>query len=61
VNNYNSQLSKLNDRMDKALEQVGGSTRMILLVFGMIICLVLMVVLYIVFEVYLKPYLDKTV
>jgi len=59
VTKYNAKLSKLNERMDKALEQVGGSTRMIFLVFGMIICLVLMVVVYIVFEVYLRPLLDQ--
>jgi len=59
VTKYNAKLSKLNERMDKALEQVGGSTRMIFVVIGMIICLVLLVVVYIVFEVYLRPLLDQ--
>jgi len=61
VGKYNEKLSKLNDRMDKALQQVGGSTRMIFLIFGMIICLVLMVVIYIVFEVWIRPYIDTLV
>jgi len=59
VANYNGKLSKLNERMDKALQQAGGSTRMILLVFGMIICLVLLVIIYIVFEVWIRPYIDS--
>ena len=59
VTKYNSSLSKLNLRMDSALNQTGGSTRMIFIVFGMIACLVLLVVVYIVFEVYLKDLIDK--
>jgi len=61
VGKYNDKLSKLNERMDKALQQVGGSTRMIFLIFGMIICLILMVVIYIVFEVWIRPYIDTLV